>query len=377
MATVFYSLSGEGRGHAARVRMVSAALAGQHRVVVLAPGDAYELLAPTADGENLLVRRHPGLSFAYGSGIRLSLARTALAATHYLARLPRLVNRLADDLVRQGADLVISDFEPSLPRAAALAGIPVMTLDHQGFLLVNDLTWLPHRLRRWAAAVAPVIRWFCPSPSHRVVSSFYRPRLRQTRRPVTTVGVLLRDRLRDMTVEDRGHLTAYLRRGAPANVLEALEGCGRPVRVYGMGSRPDADLLSFRPVSEDNFLEDLASCHALVTTAGNQLVGEALFLGKPVLAMPESGNHEQEINARYLERSGAGRWLPMEALNLSALRCFLSDAADLQPLPGTLAAAGNTAALRAVDRVLGLRSSSPGAMPLRRRSAAATEGATP
>ena len=45
---------------------------------------------------------------------------------------------------------------------------------------------------------------------------------------------------------------------------------------------------------------------AVVSTAGNQLVGEALYLGKPVLVMPERVNFEQAINAHYLEQSGAG-----------------------------------------------------------------------
>ena len=51
---------------------------------------------------------------------------------------------------------------------------------------------------------------------------------------------------------------------------------------------------------------------AVVTTAGNQLVGEVLYLEKPVLAMPESNNFEQFINAFFLEQSGTGSGIELE-----------------------------------------------------------------
>ncbi len=352
MGTIVYSLSGEGRGHACRVRVMSRILAKDHRVIVLAPERAAAFLESGADGSRLSVIRVPGLTFSYRRNGELSPHRTAVGALGYLARLPVLVERIANLLVRERAVLAISDFEPSLPRAAALAGVPVLALDHQGFLLVSDLSWLPGHLRRWAAAVRPLVRWFCPVPAHRIVSSFYKPRLHRLRRPVSLVGVLLRDPLLRARGIPGRHLTAYLRRDVPESVLSALAGCGRPVRIYGLGNRPAVGALEFLPVSEEGFLESLLTCHALVTTAGNQLVGEALHLGKPVLALPEPGNQEQEINARFLERSNAGRWLPMERVNADVIRRFLEDAGALVPARGKLLPPGNDATLRVVEGIL-------------------------
>lgn len=80
----------------------------------------------------------------------------------------------------------------------------------------------------------------------------------------------------------------------------------REVRMYGLGAQPRRGNLVFRDIDEHRFLEDLATCDAMISTAGNQLVGEALYLAKPVLVLPEARNFEQYINAHFLARSGAG-----------------------------------------------------------------------
>jgi UDP:flavonoid glycosyltransferase YjiC (YdhE family) len=80
----------------------------------------------------------------------------------------------------------------------------------------------------------------------------------------------------------------------------------------------------FCAVDREAFVDDLARCRALVTTAGNQVVGEALHLGKPVLALPEPGNWEQGLNGFFLERMGVGACASMHTLRSKAIREFLS-----------------------------------------------------
>jgi hypothetical protein len=53
-------------------------------------------------------------------------------------------------------------------------------------------------------------------------------------------------------------------------------------------------------------VDDLAAARAVVCTAGFTLLSEALYLGKPVLALPNRGFFEQALNALYLRRSGRG-----------------------------------------------------------------------
>jgi uncharacterized protein (TIGR00661 family) len=94
------------------------------------------------------------------------------------------------------------------------------------------------------------------------------------------------------------------------------------VKVYGTQRIGHSGNISFHPPSRLPFLADLASCQAVISTAGNQLVGEAMHLGKPLLVMPEACV-EQRCNATAVEDMGIGEKLPHEALSADAIRRFL------------------------------------------------------
>ena len=136
------------------------------------------------------------------------------------------------------------------------------------------------------------------------------------------------------------------------NVYDALSECGCEAHIYGLGARPAEGSLRFFDVDAYRFVEDLAASRALISTAGNQLVGEALYLGKPVLAMPERGNYEQHINAHFLEQCGGGMACSMEKFSGVAARRFLRT--FNKPLTSVNRARlyGNPAALEIIGRYL-------------------------
>src|SRR5262245_20799177 len=95
MAKIFYTMAGEGTGHAARVRVIVEQLRNEHQFVLFAPDQAYDFLAPRypAGTPNVEIRRIPGLRFHYTRG-RLDLSKTIWAGAGYLWRLPGLASRL-------------------------------------------------------------------------------------------------------------------------------------------------------------------------------------------------------------------------------------------------------------------------------------------
>jgi UDP:flavonoid glycosyltransferase YjiC (YdhE family) len=92
-----------------------------------------------------------------------------------------------------------------------------------------------------------------------------------------------------------------------------------------------------------------------VASAGNQLLGEALYLGKPFLALPEVGQHEQAINVAWLERLGAGRGIDPRRLAAADVATFLEGSETLRNRVDRAFAAGNEAAVAAVEAVLAAR----------------------
>lgn len=354
MARIFYSLSGEGRGHATRVRAVVEELRKRCDVTLFAYGDAYRLLKEVYLKSEVRVRPLRGMRFSYEGG-RLDYLRTGLEGLRFLReRLGGLVDHLSRRIEEEKPDLAVTDFEPALPRAAARCGLPFVSLDHQHFLVVNDLSSLPLRLRCRARLLGLVVQGYYRGQAKTIVSSFYAPPLKPSRRSTAVqVGTVLGPEVLRARPERRGHLAAYFRRSVPECLLNTLAHAPLPVHVYGLGSRPPRGALRFFPVSVEGFLENLASCEALVCTAGNQIVGEAFSLGKPVLAVPEPGNVEQAVNAHYLTASGGGEGMASRDFDLNRLRAFLSSLEAYRRALVPERARGNEAALRALAPFLG------------------------
>jgi uncharacterized protein (TIGR00661 family) len=329
MAKIFYSMAGEGRGHAVRVRTLVEQLRDEHELVLFAPDDAYDFLVKSyGDGqgvENVRLLRIPGIKFHYTGG-RLDLFKSIGHGLNYARRdLPTLVSAFRRRIEAEQPDLCISDFEPSLPRAARRAGTPLMSIDHQHVLLAYDLRTLPLRLRRYAWWMSWSVRCYYGRGGYEAVtSSFYTPPLKPGFEHVRQVGPMLREELVATVPHQENFLLSYLRPNTPPRVLETLAGCGWEVRVYGMGERPRQGRVSFHAIDERRFVNDLANCAALVSAAGNQLLGESLFLGKPVFAIPEEMHHEQQINACFLAQMGAGNWMTLESFSGAPLAKFLS-----------------------------------------------------
>lgn len=353
MAKVFYSLAGEGRGHATRVQTIVEELRSQHKITLFAPKDAYDLLEPYYRNTEVSVIRIPGLSFYYSKDKRLDYIKSFWEAMKYLAKLPSLVKWLKNKITQEKPDLVITDFDPALPRAARKAKVPYISFDHQNFLRTYDLSSLPWHLRWRAHFMGFFVQFFYWGQMVSIVSSFYFPPLKKSARHVKQIGVLLRrEILKAAKIRSKKtpFLIAYLRRNISDEVLEILENSPLPVKLYGLGERPSQGNLQFHAVDGEKFIQDLASSRALITTAGNQVVGEALYLKKPVLAMPEPGNFEQQINGHFLAQQKAGISCEAEDFSLEILEDFLQKIPELKKNIKNTKVVGNQRAINIINK---------------------------
>jgi uncharacterized protein (TIGR00661 family) len=363
MAKIFYSMAGEGRGHATRVRAVVEQLRGRHEIVLYAPGDAHSLLAPIYEGTEVAVREISCLRFQYTQK-RLNPIATTRDGARYLWRLPKLVNQIRRDVDREGPDLAITDFEPALPRAAKAAGVPFLSLDHQHFLCCCNLDALPASLRMHAWIWGKVVERYYSGQEETVISSFFSAPLRKcVKGPVTQIGVLLQPEMLNVRPRDGKGLVVYLRKFASNALLSALQSIGLPTKVYGLGEHPSQGSLEFRAIDQRRFLDDLAGSEALITTAGNQVVGEALYLGKPVLALPESNNYEQSINAFFLRKMQTGDAADWRRVGKADLTRFLDRLGEFGANIDREAVNGTRKAVAAIERLLPVAGRTPSPQP--------------
>ena len=143
MATIFYSMAGEGRGHATRVHAIVEDLRRRHRVVLFAPGQARDLLEPLYFGSEVEVVPIEGLSFQYRPDGSVDHPRTVRESLGLLRAFGHRVRELQERLEADRPDLVLTDFEPLLPRAAERCGVPYASIDHQHFLTTYSLRGMP------------------------------------------------------------------------------------------------------------------------------------------------------------------------------------------------------------------------------------------
>jgi uncharacterized protein (TIGR00661 family) len=96
---------------------------------------------------------------------------------------------------------------------------------------------------------------------------------------------------------------------------------GQRFRVYGFDEARQVGNCEFKRTSTEQFLQDLASCRGIITTAGFSLLSECLHLRKKMLLLPVRGQYEQVINGQYAERLGLA--LNRTSLNAKTLMEYL------------------------------------------------------
>ncbi|MDB5985704.1 MAG: hypothetical protein JWR16_757 [Nevskia sp.] len=323
---IAYGVMGYGRGHAMRTSAVLPELLAEHEVTVFAGGDAYEVLAPLYP-----TVRIPTIGYVYndhgGHSAPQTLRRNFAPMTDLMfgGGGSELVER---EFKARGIELVISDSEAWTHRAARRLGLPRISFDHVG-IIAYCKPHFPPELWLLGRRDAIGYRTLMGVPERILIASFYPAEAAYP--GVQVVGPMLRDevlRVQPTTRDDGGgFLLAYFNKGEHQylpHIDRALRLLDFPVVVYGTPFRGQIENLDFRAPSNAGFVRDLADCKAVLSTAGNQLIGEAIHFGKPILALPEEA-FEQRLNAHMIERMGVGMRGDRLQLNPSDIDRFLGN----------------------------------------------------
>ena len=317
---IAYGVMGYGRGHAMRTMSVLPALMAEHEVTVFAGGDAYDVLAPLFP-----TVRIPTIGYRYNDRGGHSLLRTVrenLAPMRDLLFGGDGMAQVERECRNRGIELVISDSEAWTHRVAQRLGLPRISFDHVGIIAYCEPHFPPDL---WLTGMRDAVgyRQLMGVPERILIASFYPA---EGAYPgVKVVGPMLRDVVKQQKPREGDYLLCYFNKGEHQyrpHVDRALRLLDCPVVVYGTPHRGQVDNIDFRAPSNDGFVRDLAGCKAVLSTAGNQLIGEALHFGKPFLAVPEEA-FEQRLNAHMIERMGIGLRADLNTLTPSDIDRFM------------------------------------------------------
>ena len=95
----------------------------------------------------------------------------------------------------------------------------------------------------------------------------------------------------------------------------------------------------------------------MIASGGFTLMGEAVYLRRPMLAVPVGGQFEQVLNARYLEAEGYG--LGADELTSERLSEFLERLPDFERKLAGYHQRGNVELLAKLDDILLQAAASP------------------
>jgi uncharacterized protein (TIGR00661 family) len=331
---ILYGVVGEGMGHATRSKVTCEHLVERgHDVKIVVSGRAHDFLAKSFPD----VVEIKGLTIRYVDN-RMdrdgTLARNLVAAPGIIGD---NVAAYYDEVVGFEPDVVFTDFDSFAFLFAKRHGLPIVSIDNQQIIsrckhdaVIKKGVKVDYQMTK------AFVRAKLPTCDHYVVTTFFEPPIRKKFRDTTTlVPPILRRAIIDAKPRAKAgdHVLVYQTSASDASLLPALaELRDHRFVVYGLKRHDQKSKASpaktfpnvvVRDFSEQGFVDDLAAARAVVCNGGLSLIGEALYLGKPIFSVPVQNQFEQIMNARYLEELGYG--LGSDTLDPQLLRLFLRE----------------------------------------------------
>lgn len=184
---------------------------------------------------------------------------------------------LIKQLKKSKINLIISDYEPFLPKASLSLNIPVLYFSHQPILS-------KHPKIDFEYVIAFMVnKIMMPNHFPQICCSFYNG----------DVGPMVRNYISQEKTEIHDYVLVYASPSVKSTILPVIN----EINDVCFKICPDPQI---------DFAQCLAKCRAVIAPAGHQLMTECLIHNKPLLAFPQKKQYEQRLNAIMLEKSGRG-----------------------------------------------------------------------
>ncbi|CCH03523.1 hypothetical protein FAES_pFAES01029 (plasmid) [Fibrella aestuarina BUZ 2] len=318
---LLFIVQGEGRGHLTQaVSLAQLLQKAGHDVIGAWVNVAKERPVPAFFVEQFTapITALPGPALVYDPQTNaLDLKTTIWGIVKQLPTFRQSVRQLKEAIQTHKPDIVVNFFEllGGLTYGLHRLSTPMVCVGHQCLAFHDTFTfpknrWLDKLLFR---ALVRLNSW---GATELFGLSFDQQNDVPERR-LRVMPPLLRQELSDCCNQSRitdacPYILAYTTQpGLVSEVLAAHRQYPEIIVHYFNSSTQEAqeqvgNQLFFHRIDGTRYLRYMRHCVAVVTTAGFESVCEALYLGKPVLMMPQPNHYEQACNALDGQRVGAG-----------------------------------------------------------------------
>lgn len=274
--TIIYSLAGEGKGHVTAVVAIASSLIKDYEIIFIAPSTVTPILKEAFPKNQII--EVPGLFFPVNKKGRIKVIPLCIYSAGILINRKRTVYQMKQIILQNTVSAIINDFEPYTAYAANDLGTPLFHLNHPGIVL-QRLSFRPLNLLSKLGAILIMGGYGTKTAFY----SFYGGQ----------VGPIVRQSVLKLKPIKKEHFLVYLNPHMKKNFLKIAS------------AFPQYEF-KFFPNPNEDYLEALRSCKAIIAPAGHQMICEALVLDKPILTFPIPTQYEQHLNAKMIEFAGRG-----------------------------------------------------------------------
>ena len=328
---VLFIVQGEGRGHLTQAISLAQLLqtAGHEVVgawVSVADGQPVAPFFREQFNAPIIAVEGPGLVYCPKTNA-LKVLATCGRALRKGRVFGRSMRQLRDAIQTEQPDVVVNFFEllGGLTYARYRPSVPMVCVAHQCLGLHPDF---PFPNGKWVQRLT--FHWLIRLNgwgAHERLGLSFDQQADVPRQRLRVMPPLLRQEVTGLRPSHQPYVLAYTTQpGLQSALLEAHR--ERPdvsIRYFHAGvkeaqERMDDTLTCYR-IDGQRYLEAMQHCQAVVTTAGFESLCEALYLGKPVLMIPQPNHYEQMGNALDGQRAGVG--LASDSFDLNRLLDYL------------------------------------------------------
>jgi uncharacterized protein (TIGR00661 family) len=281
---ILYAIQGTGNGHLSRARDIIPLLQQNHEVDLLVSGTQADLELPYE-----VKYRFKGLSFIFGANGGVDILKT------YKKNKVKVLLSEINSLPVTLYDLVINDFEPVSAWACYLKKTKCIALSHQSAVLNRNVPQ-PSAIDIMGKAI--LMKYAPASSSYGFHFKAYDDNL---------FTPVIRRQVRDQEIENKGHYTVYLPAYDDRRILKVLRKCKNTHwQVFSKHNKKvyrEKNII-IRPISNEAFIESMATAEGVLCGAGFETPAEALFMKKKLMVIPMKGQYEQQCNAAALKEMG-------------------------------------------------------------------------
>ena len=338
---IFYSVCGEGMGHAIRSSVILEHLIKKYDVYIFSSERAYEFLSEKFDN----VFEIGGFNTVYENNVVRTKKTFFKALKANPTNLKEGYNVLYKECKKIKPNIIISDFENYSSMLSKLMNIPLISLDNIHMLTQCEYDYPPHHRADMLTAKA-VTKSYILRPKRHIITSFFYPPLKHPHMTALYPPVL-REEIMKLVPEEGEHVLVYQTAESSLNLMEELKKLDHEFIVYGFNKDEIDENLTYRAFNEDQIYEDMRTAKAIIVNGGFTMISEAIYLKKPIYSTPAHKNFEQILNGFYVEKLGFGEY--HDELNVEEIESFLNNLETYQENLNKVEPWDNTEILKDLD----------------------------